>query len=473
MSGGSGASPSANGDQATPAASGHPFTGPRLSWFMGMIQDVLTGQKPPTGVNDLSSSGQAGQNGSGKPLDTALAKAAASDAKPPDAVKALTNLPAYGSGSQPANAASNPASNSTSAAGTTSSPTVKRNAATVSAQDGTEMQNAAQFLESAGLTLLSKTTSADGGALPTVFQAKDNQAALAVTSHAATNAASASAIVHPPPATGTASQVSAKDLAMGNVGAAPAVNTHAAASPAVKPAAASTGGGSKNGASQDSSGKPANSPQTSAAANAAAPGGVASAASNAVQAAASGFPSALSQASAAGNSLAHAGVPAQAAAPQPSVGDKVAAAMDSPVNALGPTVNAASLLQTQGRSEMRVAVQTDNMGTLQLHAVLEGGRVGASISVVSHEAHTLLNNELPALQQVLTDQNLRVDHLTVINSPMSSGTGAGDSRNPQSGNFNHPQGRDTRWYSPLPVAASGAGETLMTADIRRRLSVRA
>ncbi|MGH7248575.1 MAG: hypothetical protein ACREH9_10770, partial [Pseudomonadota bacterium] len=268
------------------------------------------------------------------------------------------------------------------------------------------MQSAAKFLESTGLSLLSKTTSADGGALPNLFQGKS--ASSAAANHGPSDSSSAvipSGTAHTEPAAGAAAQVQAKDAAGSNAAAVQAQTTHADSSPAVKPAAAPTGDGSKNGASQNSAGKPAASGQTPGAPAAAAQGAAASAAGNAVQAAANGVPAALGQATAGGSPSSHAGNPPQGAAPQTTVGDRVAAAMDSPMNAPGNVVNAASLVETsQGRSEMRVAVQTESMGTLQLHAVLDSGRVGASISVVGHEAHTLLSNELPALQQVLTDQ---------------------------------------------------------------------
>lgn len=457
MSGGPGSS-TESGTVPTSAAStaSAPASSSKgLSWLMSMIPDVFAGQP-------------------GQTVGAAIAKSAAGDANPPDAAKKLSDAAAVTS--QSANTNSNPAANSTSATAPKSSPSVKGDSATASPRDAAEIQAAAQSLENSGLALFSKTTSADGGALPSVFQSHSSGPAAASRgmTDSPSPAASASA-PHLQPAAGTASQVPAKDIAAGNTaGTAQAQATHADASPAVKPTAPATGDGAKNGASQDSAGKSANPGQTASAPGATATTGAASAATNAVQAAANGFPAALSQSAAGGSPSSHAGTPTQGAATQTTVGDRVAAAMDSPVNAPGNPVNAASLLQTpQGRSEMRVAVQTENMGTLQLHAVLDGGRVGASISVVGHEAHTLLSNELPALQQVLTDQNLRIDHLTVINSPMSSGAGAGDGRNFQSGDFNHPQGRDTRWYSSVPIVASGAGEARAPADLRRRLSVRA
>ncbi|MGH9505447.1 MAG: flagellar hook-length control protein FliK [Terriglobales bacterium] len=439
---------------------------------MEMLPDILTGQ---SGLSSRSMQASAassqtaanGQNPGDKPVDSAPAKAAAEGADAA-AAKASGGAPADAVVPQPAYEAASADSSGTSSSTATA-------AGKTSSADQAGMQSAAKFLESTGLSLLSKTTSADGGALPNVFQGKSVSSAAANHGPSgSSSAASPSGGVHTEPAAGTTAQVQAKDAAGSNAAAVQAQTARADSSPAVKPAAAPTGDGSKNGASQNSAGKPAASGQTPGAPAAAAQGAAASAAGNAVQAAANGVPAALGQATAGGSPSSHAGNPPQGAAPQTTVGDRVAAAMDSPMNAPGNVVNAASLVETsQGRSEMRVAVQTESMGTLQLHAVLDSGRVGASISVVGHEAHTLLSNELPALQQVLTDQNLRIDHLTVINSPMSSGAGGGDAHNFQSGEFNHPQGRDARWYSPAPVAAILAADALAPADVRRRLSVRA
>ncbi|MGH9401097.1 MAG: flagellar hook-length control protein FliK, partial [Terriglobia bacterium] len=202
--------------------------------------------------------------------------------------------------------------------------------------------------------------------------------------------------------------------------------------------------------------------------------GGASAATVANQVASSGFGQTLNQAAQSSSSPA-AGSSAQAAAPQATVAERVATAMQNPVNAPGGVVSAASLVENQGKTEMRVAIQTDTMGTLQLHAVLDGGRVGASISVTNHEAHTLLTNELPSLQQMLTDQNVRLDHLTVINTPMATGGGTGDGRGSQSADYNQPRDQSAPWLGSASVAVSGpvAANRDTITDIRRRLSVRA
>jgi flagellar hook-length control protein FliK len=182
----------------------------------------------------------------------------------------------------------------------------------------------------------------------------------------------------------------------------------------------------------------------------------------------------LNQATSAGSPDSRSGAPTQSTVSQAGAVDKIAAAIDTPVNASAAVVNSASLMQSAGKAEMRVAMQTDTLGALQLHAVLDNGQLGASIQVVSHDAHTLLSNDLPALQQVLTDQNLRVDHLAVINSPMTSGAGTGNGRGFHSEDFRQAENPNARWAStppPTPVVTTSSGE--MLENLTGRLSVRA
>lgn len=446
------------GEKANPANSS-----PSLSWLMAMVPDVLAGNSKPGAKIAPPAATHAALPTKGLPDKSVLpiaetpSKTGPQDASLPAGVK----TPASSDPSQANSKDSKPASGDKSV-----KPAAANEVANATpAQDVAGLQGAAQTLENASLALLSKTTSADGGALPPALASKSANTAPPDSAHAPAPVAGASTAAHPQTASG---QDTAKDLS-------PAAPQPAAlqskTTQSVKPAAATSGDGGKNNLSQDSQPRQANSLASATAASTGSSAGAASPTASNAQSPASAFPSVLSQAPS--GTAARAGAQAQPATQQGGVADKIAAALDGPSGVPKPLVNAASLLQAQGRSEMRVAVQTEGLGAMQLHAVLEGGRLGASIAVVSHEAHTLLNNELPALQQVLTDQNLRIDHLKVISSPMSSGSGSGDSGRFQSGNFGHPQGRDTRWYSTMGSLTRTNVEGETTAEISRRLSVRA
>lgn len=154
--------------------------------------------------------------------------------------------------------------------------------------------------------------------------------------------------------------------------------------------------------------------------------------------------------------------------------EKLAADVESPLKATAGVINMASMLQSRGKTEMRVAIQTKNLGPLELHAVLHGGRLGASIAVGNNEAHTLLTNNLPSLQQVLNDRNLPVEHLSVLNASTSSGTNTGSHGGSQSGG--QPQTRpNTPWWAFSPPVQVGVGHKSdsVIESLRGRLSVHA
>lgn len=164
----------------------------------------------------------------------------------------------------------------------------------------------------------------------------------------------------------------------------------------------------------------------------------------------------------------------QPAASHTVIADKLTAGIESPLPAAGGAVNSAAMIQAQGKTEMRVALKTDNLGPVELHAVLDAGRLGASISVVNHDAHTVLTNNLPALQQALSDQNLRIDHVSVLNAPMSSGTNTGNGGGFHSGEQTQSRQNYTRQATFRSGTTSPSSKTSPIMEgTRARLSVRA
>ena len=151
---------------------------------------------------------------------------------------------------------------------------------------------------------------------------------------------------------------------------------------------------------------------------------------------------------------------------------------DLPANSPAPAnlVNAAGLIQNGGKVEMRVDLMTDALGAVQLHAVMQDGRLGASIGVENHDAHTLLTSELPALQQSLMDKNVQIEHLSVLDSSFAGGgqtAGEGSHAGGQASDQQAPaiwrawSGQD----APRPGTTGIANENLTMGD--GRLSVRA
>lgn len=136
-------------------------------------------------------------------------------------------------------------------------------------------------------------------------------------------------------------------------------------------------------------------------------------------------------------------------------------------------VTSSQLLDSAAHSEMRVSMETDKLGVVELRARVAGDAVGAAIMVEKRDAHAALAIELPALQQALSDKQLRVDQVSLLHGSFSSSTG--DSGAPaqqgQRGLHSAPHGS---WTSP------GAGNFFSSAspeqagifDSQGRLSVR-
>ena len=77
-------------------------------------------------------------------------------------------------------------------------------------------------------------------------------------------------------------------------------------------------------------------------------------------------------------------------------------------------VSTAQLADAASHTEMRIAMQTDKLGNIELRAHLAGETVGAAITVEKRDAHSILAVELPALQQALSEKSLRVEQVALF-----------------------------------------------------------
>lgn len=105
--------------------------------------------------------------------------------------------------------------------------------------------------------------------------------------------------------------------------------------------------------------------------------------------------------------------------PQPLPSPSTSAA-DTPANRF---VSDAQLLQSVSHSEMHISLQSDKFGAVELHTRIAGDQVGAAITVEKRDAHAALAAELPALQQALSEKQLRVDQVALFHSAPHTATG--------------------------------------------------
>lgn len=63
---------------------------------------------------------------------------------------------------------------------------------------------------------------------------------------------------------------------------------------------------------------------------------------------------------------------------------------------------------------MHIAMNTDLLGAVNVHAVVRQSTVSATIEVQRADVQTLLSNDLPALQHALAERSLHVEQISVL-----------------------------------------------------------
>jgi flagellar hook-length control protein FliK len=91
--------------------------------------------------------------------------------------------------------------------------------------------------------------------------------------------------------------------------------------------------------------------------------------------------------------------------------------------AAGRFVSNAQLTQAATHSEIRVALDTDKLGSVELRAHLVGDQVGAAITVEKRDAHAALAVDLPALRNALSEKQLRVEQITLSQGTLTATAG--------------------------------------------------
>jgi len=93
-------------------------------------------------------------------------------------------------------------------------------------------------------------------------------------------------------------------------------------------------------------------------------------------------------------------------------------------------VSSARLTQQAGSAEMQVRLRTETLGQIDVHTVLKGGDIGASIRVEARDTQAMMANEISHLEQALNERSLRVQRLDVLQGSVSGnqsgGTGPGN-----------------------------------------------
>ncbi len=109
-------------------------------------------------------------------------------------------------------------------------------------------------------------------------------------------------------------------------------------------------------------------------------------------------------------------------------------------SSLNDVVQASQLYQHVGGGEMHIAMSTDLLGAVDVHAVVRQSTVTATIGVQRPDVQTLLANDLPALQHALSEHSLHVEQISVLSGSAGNQTDSGRQS---------PQNQQS-WRGPFP-----------------------
>ena len=157
-------------------------------------------------------------------------------------------------------------------------------------------------------------------------------------------------------------------------------------------------------------------------------------------------------------------VPTSSASPPPSTQDSQAANAQP---AITP-----HLVQSAQQAEMRVGIQPEDLGPIEIRATMRGEELGAAISAQQPETRQWLVNHLGELAYNLDSQNVRVSQLSV-SAPSAGGSLSPDLSQSGSGNQAGQQQQQTVSQFGYDEPASGtSGETDLISESYNQIDTR-
>ena len=92
------------------------------------------------------------------------------------------------------------------------------------------------------------------------------------------------------------------------------------------------------------------------------------------------------------------------------------------VQAAPVVIQSARVLERMGQSEMRLGLNSNNFGSIELHTSVNQDRVGASIATSHEELRAAMMAEMPSLERAIAQHQLRLDGLH-MDSGLAAQTG--------------------------------------------------
>jgi hypothetical protein len=126
---------------------------------------------------------------------------------------------------------------------------------------------------------------------------------------------------------------------------------------------------------------------------------------------------------------------------------------------------------------MQVKLRSEALGPIDVHTIVKGSDIGASIRVEARDTQVMLANELSQLERALNERSLRVERLDILQGSVSGGRSNGTGPGNSYGNPSEPR-RSFSSYSPgltytllpeIPTVSEDWGLGLSTTRINLRV----
>jgi flagellar hook-length control protein FliK len=168
----------------------------------------------------------------------------------------------------------------------------------------------------------------------------------------------------------------------------------------------------------------------------------------------------------------------EAAGASPGWGQAASASVSEGEQAnAGTVVSSARFIQQAGNAEMQVRLRSEALGPIDIHTIVKGSDIGASIRVEARDTQVMLANELSQLERALNERSLRVEHLDVLQGSVSggrsNGTGPdnsyGSPSEPRQSFSSHSAGQAYTSLPETPTVSEDWGLGLSTTRINLRV----
>ena len=140
-------------------------------------------------------------------------------------------------------------------------------------------------------------------------------------------------------------------------------------------------------------------------------------------------------------------------------------------------VSSARFIQQAGNAEMQVRLRSEALGPIDVHTIVKGSDIGASIRVEARDTQVMLANELSQLERALNERSLHVEHLDVLQGSVSGGrsdgTGPGNSHGspsePRQSFSSYSSGQTYTSLPEAPIVSEDWGLGLSSTRINLRV----